>query len=79
MVKLMHCGNALLGEQFLPPAQFAFQRTQRTGGVRQAEIRYVAHAVRQFAQQAECRAALEIKEHKMQAVRRIEACQRQAP
>ena len=72
-------GSMDSGGQLFTACQFGFQRTQRAYGMRQIQIAYAAHGMRQPLDDAERRTSLEIQEHEMQPVGRIAHRHGQAP
>ena len=55
----------------LAPFKFVFQCAQGTHRMRDIKVAYVAHSMREMLQPLESGAALEIKENKVEPVRRI--------
>ena len=59
-------GSMDSGGQLFTACQFGFQRTQRAYGMRQIQIAYAAHGMRQPFEFAERGTAFEIQEHEIQ-------------
>ena len=67
------------GGQLFTACQFGFQRTQRAYGMRQIQIAYAAHGMRQPFEFAERGTAFEIQEHEIQMLRPVHRGERQTP
>ena len=72
-------GSMDSGGQLFTACQFGFQRTQRAYGMRQIQIAYAAHGMRQPFEFAERGTAFEIQKHEIQMLRPVHRGERQTP
>ena len=72
-------GSTDSGGQLLAACQFGFQRTQRAYGMRQIQIAYAAHGMRQPFEFAERGTAFEVQKHEIQMFGPVHRGERQTP
>ena len=72
-------GSTDSGGQLLTACQFGFQRTQRAYGMRQIQIAYAAHGMRQPFEFAERGTAFEVQKHEIQMFGPVHRGERQTP